>query len=54
MRRLTTLSRPFFETPPEGFSEAPLSRRRGGLVYGGAADAPRLREEFALAEQSAP
>ena len=30
IRRLTTLSRAFFETPPEGFSEAPLSRRRGG------------------------
>ena len=53
MRRLTTLSRPFFETPPEGFSEAPLARRRAGVAYAEAVDVPQLREEFALATQSA-
>ena len=49
IRRLTTRSRAFFETPPKGFSEAPLSGRRGVMVYGGADDVPKLREEFELA-----
>lgn len=53
MRRLTTLSRPFFAAPPEGFSEAALSSRRAGIVYAEAADVPRLREEFASARQYA-
>lgn len=53
MRRLTTLSRPFFETPPEGFSEAPLARRRPGIVYAEAAQLERLREEFTIAQQYA-
>jgi len=49
IRRLTTRSRPFFETPPRGFSDTPLSGRRGVMVYGGAGDLPKLREEFELA-----
>ena len=53
MRRLTTLSRPFFESPPEGFSEAPLSRHRPGIVYATESDVPRLREELATAQQYA-
>jgi D-arginine dehydrogenase len=53
MRRLTTLSRSFFEDPPAGFSEAPLSRRRAGIVYASEADVSRLREEFASAMQYA-
>ncbi|MGH6922783.1 MAG: NAD(P)/FAD-dependent oxidoreductase [Propylenella sp.] len=46
IRRLTTLSRSFFEAPPEGFAEAPLSRRRGALVYAIEAHLPRLESEF--------
>jgi D-arginine dehydrogenase len=53
MRRLTTLSRPFFEAPPDGFSDAPLSRRRAGIVYATADDIQRLREEFSTAQQYA-
>ena len=49
MRRLTGLSRGFFEAPPAKFSEAPLARRRSGLVYGRAKDLHRLREEFEMA-----
>jgi D-arginine dehydrogenase len=53
IRRLTGLSRPFFENPPQGFSEAPLARRRGGVVYSSAEHLPRLEREFALAQQTA-
>lgn len=53
MRRLTTLSRSFFEAPPPGFSEAPLSRRRAGIVYAETELVPRLREEFSIAERYA-
>ena len=49
IRRLTKLSRRFFETPPEGFSEAPLSQRRGSLIYCAAGEETRLREEFDVA-----
>jgi D-arginine dehydrogenase len=53
IRRLTTLSRSFFEAPPDGFSEAPLSRQRGGLVFGGEADRDKVEAEFAIAKKSA-
>ena len=53
VRRLTKASRPFFETPPEGFSDVPLSRRRGAVVYGGEADIAALRREFELARETA-
>jgi len=49
IRRLTTRSRAFFEAPPKRFSDAPLSARRGVMVYGSADDVPKLREEFELA-----
>src|SRR4051812_41727838 len=49
IRRLTTRSRAFFEGPPKGFSDTPLSGRRGVMVYGGADDVPKLREEFEFA-----
>ena len=52
IRRLTTMSRGFFETPPDGFSEAPLAGRRGGLVYGSADQMDRLDREFELAGQT--
>lgn len=53
IRTLTGLSRPFFEAPPAGFSDAPLARRRGGLVYGGADSIDRLRQEFEFAARTA-
>lgn len=52
IRRLTAMSRAFFETPPDGFGDAPLARRRGGLNYGGEADRSRLRREFELASST--
>ncbi len=53
IRRLTGMSRSFFEAPPGGFSQAGLSRRRGGLVYADEGQLPRLRKEFELARQTA-
>lgn len=53
IRRLTRLSRRFFEAPPEGFSEAPLARRRGVLIYGAAGQSERLAREYELARNSA-
>jgi D-arginine dehydrogenase len=53
MRRLTGLSRAFFEVPPEGFADVPLSRPRSGLVFGREGDGAKLEEEFALAERTA-
>ena len=53
IRTLTGLSRAFFEAPPAGFSEAPLSRRRGGLVYAGADALALLQQQFELAGRSA-
>jgi D-arginine dehydrogenase len=52
VRRLTRMSRAFFEAPPQGFTEAPLARRRGGLVYAGPADGERLAREYELARYS--
>jgi D-arginine dehydrogenase len=52
IRRLTRMSRAFFEAPPQGFTEAPLARRRGGLVYSGAEDGERLAREYELARDS--
>jgi D-arginine dehydrogenase len=53
IRRLTTMSRAFFETPPQDFSEAPLSRPRSGLVFGREEQRDRLEEDFALAQKTA-
>ncbi len=53
IRLLTRWSRAFFELPPEGFSEAPLSRKRGGLVFGGAAQRAKLEAEYDLARKTA-
>lgn len=54
MRRLTSMGRKFFEAPPEGFSDAPLARRRGVLIYGREEEHDLVREEFGLALQTAP
>jgi D-arginine dehydrogenase len=53
IRRLTGMSRRFFEQP-EGFSEVPLARRRGGLIYAPEGQTDRLRAEFEKALRSAP
>jgi D-arginine dehydrogenase len=52
IRRLTGISRAFFEAPPEDFCEAPLARRRSGLVYGRAEQLQRLQAEFAVAART--
>jgi D-arginine dehydrogenase len=52
IRRLTKASRIFFENPPEGFADAPLSQPRGAVIYGSEADLPKLREEFELARET--
>ena len=54
IRVLTRISRSFFEQPPDGFCDAPLARRRGGLIYAGADDVPRLEQEYQLAACSTP
>ena len=48
VRLLTALSRAFFETPPEGFAETPLMRRRPTLFL--ATEAQRADMARALAE----
>lgn len=53
IRRLTGMSRAFFEAPPAGFSDSSLTRRRGGLIYGAERDLPRLRNEYELARATA-
>lgn len=54
VRRLTSISRGFFESPPEGFSETPLARRRGALIYGSGAQRDRVRAEYEEALRTAP
>lgn len=46
VRRLTTASRAFFEAPPAGFSDAPLARLRGSIVYASADQLARLDAEL--------
>jgi D-arginine dehydrogenase len=52
---LTTASRPFFERPPDGFTEHALLRPRGALFLAAAAEEPALRESAAeLARRGVP
>jgi D-arginine dehydrogenase len=53
IRKLTARARPFFEEPPAGFSDAPLSRRQGSLVYAVAEGVDQLRQEFETAAETA-
>jgi D-arginine dehydrogenase len=53
IRALTKRSRPFFDAPPDGFAEAELARRRGGLVYAGESDLDALRREYEQAQETA-
>jgi len=52
IRRLTAMSRAFFENPPEGFADAGLASVRGGLVYALADGLERLRGEYELARRT--
>ncbi|MBU0726856.1 MAG: FAD-binding oxidoreductase [Alphaproteobacteria bacterium] len=54
IRALTRASRAFFETPPEGFSEAPLLAPRGALMVAQAAQMDRLDAAFAETQATLP
>ncbi len=47
VRLLTRLSRPFFETPPDGFAAAPLMRRRSVLFLATSGQMPDLDQVVA-------
>jgi D-arginine dehydrogenase len=53
IRKLTARARPFFEEPPAGFAEAPLSRHQGSLVYAAPDAIDQLRREFEIAAETA-
>ena len=46
IRALTVASKPFFDEPPEGFSEVPLLSRRGLVLFGRADQADSLESAF--------
>jgi D-arginine dehydrogenase len=50
VRVLTGLSRSFYETPPAGFSEIPLIRRRAVLTLASAEQLPELESVLAIGE----
>ncbi len=54
VRRLTAASEPFYEGPPEGFSETPLLTPRGFMFVARTDQLPRLEEELALARRFVP
>jgi D-arginine dehydrogenase len=47
VRRLTALSRPFFESPPAGFAEAPLMKRRPTVLLAPATQVRQLEDMIA-------
>ncbi|MGF6177494.1 NAD(P)/FAD-dependent oxidoreductase [Ensifer sp. 4252] len=49
--KLAAISKPFFDQPPEGFSDVPLLKQRGGVMIANAEKAARLETVFA--EESA-
>ncbi|OOG62124.1 glycerol-3-phosphate dehydrogenase [Sinorhizobium sp. A49] len=49
--KLAAISKTFFDQPPEGFSEVPLLKQRGGVMIANAEKASRLETVFA--EESA-
>jgi len=51
---LAAISRDFLESPPEGFTETPLLKRRGGIMIANAEKADRLRARFAEDVRHAP
>ncbi len=54
IRRLATAGRAFFESPPAGFADHPLVRRRGMLTIARADQRSALGRELARANESAP
>lgn len=51
---LATMSRAFFETPPEGFADFPLLRQRGGITIANPDKAARLHVQFEAERHHAP
>jgi len=51
---LAAISRTFFETPPEGFSDISLLRQRGGITIANADKAERLQAQFEAERHHAP
>ncbi len=54
VRRLTVESEPFYEAPPEGFSEVPLLTPRGFMFVAREDQLDRLEEEIAFARRFVP
>jgi D-arginine dehydrogenase len=52
--KLAAISRSFFDNPPDGFTDIPLLRRRGGVIIAEADKAERLQEQFAREAAYAP
>jgi D-arginine dehydrogenase len=50
VREFTRLSRPFYETPPGGFTDIPLIRRRAVLLLASATQLPVLEAAFAAGQ----
>ena len=51
---LATISRGFFESPPDGFADIPLLRQRGGITIANADKAARLQAQFEAERHQAP
>lgn len=51
---LATISRSFFEAPPDGFADIPLLKQRGGVTIANADKAARLKAQFEAERQHAP
>lgn len=54
IRALTALSRPFFEAPPQGFTDAPLLKRRPWLFIARADQRGAFEAQLADARESCP
>lgn len=52
--KLATISRAFFDRPPEGFSEVPLLRQRGGVMIAGAGKLDRFEKLLAEEREFTP
>jgi D-arginine dehydrogenase len=52
--QLAAISRDFLDSPPPGFSDTPLLKRRGGIMIADADKAERLRAHFAGEVHHAP
>jgi D-arginine dehydrogenase len=52
--KLAAISKSFFDTPPEGFTEVPLLKRRGGIMIADRDKTERLHAHFAQEVRHAP